>query len=566
MRQGTSAAGSASSPAEERSRVSEYKDQAVLQVRTLEDSQEDRSRKQARPGGHRRLRGRIKLLLGGIAGVALCVAVIAFILGTAAPRVPPTVQETAHQDGTISEYDAAIPVNTVFPTQKTLVLTLEQPGSIKPWAQAELYAKVSGNLKWIQRQPTPELAVQWWARDLAAVALMPCGLPFASVANLAANANLAVAQSPQKDIGSSVTAGELLLEIDVPDLVQEIAQKQALLEQKVAELEHTRTTIATFEAAVEAANAQKKQAEADVKKSESEHIFCSKQLRRLMELAQDKAVTEEVVDEKHNHVAAALAAWESSRAKVQAVQAELSVISSKLATARADIQIKGAQVQVAREELHRARLLADYARIRAPFDGIIAFRGVDEGDFIQNASTGQTRLLMTVMAVDKVRVVLQVPEEDSPWVQVGAEATIHVDARRKTSWYCLGRVSRKSDSLDSPTRTMRVEIDLDNADRKLKPGMYGQVALTLQKLENAQAIPATALYSRKTENYILVLRDGVARRQRVRVRYDDGKELEVVKIIDGKEIPLDGTDALIVSNKGEIGDGQKVRATPLNGY
>lgn len=565
MGQDPSAAESAFSAADEQLCTSENGNQTVLQVRTPENSGGASFRERV-PGDNRRLRRRIILLVGGTAGFALCGALIVLILGATGTRTGSAAPETAHQVGSVSDDGAAIPVNTVFPQRKTLVLTLEQPGSIKPWAQAELYAKVSGNLKWIQRQPTPELACQWLARDLAASALTPLGLPFAWFANRAANAHLALGQGPQKDIGSLVSAGEVLLEIDVPELIQDIAQKQALLEQKVAELEQAHTTIATFEAAVEAAKAQRKQAEADVKKSESEHIFCSKQLHRLRGLAHDKTVTEEVVDEKENHVAAALAAWESSQAKVQAVQAEMAVISSKLATARADILIRGAQVHVAQEELERARLLADYARIRAPFDGIIAFRGVDEGDFVQNASTGQTRLLMTVMAVDKVKVVLQVHEEDSPWVQVGAEATVHVDARRKTNWHCLGRVARKSDSLDSQTRTMGVEIDLDNADRKLKPGMYGQVTLTLQKIENAQAIPATALYSRKTDNYIMLLQDSVARRQRVRVRYDDGKELEVVKLIDGKEIPLDATDELIVSNKGELADGQRVKATPLNGH
>lgn len=517
-----------------------------------------------RSGPRSRERRRLIWLAAGT--VALGVGVIVLMLAVGGSHPASAGLNGSHKSRSVSEESTGIPVNTVFPHQKTLVLTLEQPGSIKPWAQAELYAKVSGNLKRIQRQLTPELAGQWWAGESTAVCQMPLGSPLACIAQRAVQAHLALAQAPQKDIGSFVTADEILLEIDVPELIQDVAQKEALLQQRKADLDQAHTIIATYEASVAAARAQKRQVEADVKKYESELIYCSKQLRRLQELARDKTVTEEVVDEKQQHVATAQAAWESSQAKVQAVQADLSVIISKSATARADILIKSAQVHVAKQDLQRARLLADYAWIRAPFDGIITFRGVDEGDFIQNASTGQTRLLMTVTAIQKVRVVLQVPEEDSAWVEVGSEATIHVDARRKTSWQATGRVARKSDSLDSQTRTMWVEIDLDNSDRKLKPGMYGQVSLTLQKIENAQAIPAAALYSRKTENYILLVRDGVARRQRVRVRYDDGKELEVVKLIDGKEIPLDRTDELIVSNKGEIGDGEPVKATPLSSH
>ena len=117
-------------------------------------------------------------------------------------------------------------------------------------------------------------------------------------------------------------------------------------------------------------------------------------------------------------------------------------------------------------------------------------------------------------------------------------------------------------SLDLLTRTMQVEIDLDNQDGRLMPGMYGQVTLALQTIPDAQAIPSTALYSRRGENYIIEVRAGRAYRQQVRVRYDDGKEVEVVKLIDGNEIPLNGSEELVISNKGEIAEGQRVSNMP----
>jgi hypothetical protein len=93
--------------------------------------------------------------------------------------------------------------------------------------------------------------------------------------------------------------------------------------------------------------------------------------------------------------------------------------------------------------------------------------------------------------------------------------------------------------------------------------MYGRVTLTLQRIPDAQAIPATALYSRLGENFIIEAKEGVARKHKVRVRFDDGKEVEVVKLIGGKEIPLNGSEDLIVSNKGEIAEGQRVKTTAL---
>jgi RND family efflux transporter MFP subunit len=453
---------------------------------------------------------------------------------------------------------AGVSVNTVRPQKKTLERTLVQPGSIEPWAQAELFAKASGYLKSIQRAATPHLAA-----DLVAQTMAVSGPPVACAARLAAGTRVAMWQVPRKDIGTPVTAGELLLEIDTPDRLQEIVEKEALLAQRQAELEAAQTALATFEAAIRTARAQKAQAESDVRRFESEHIFRSKELVRLKELVRTRTVTPESADEKENQVNAALAAWESSQARVQTAEAEITVASSKLAAARADIKVKEALVQVAREALRQANIQADYGRIYAPFDGFITFRGVDEGDFVQNATSGQPRKLMTVTAMDRLRVVLQVPEKDAPWVHPGTGITMVLDAR--TGWQVHGHVARTANALEPQTRTLQAEIDLDNRDRQLLPGMYGQVTLTLQKIKGAQAIPATAVYSRRGENFILQVQNGVARRQRVRIRFDDGKEVEVVKLLGNEEVPLDGSEELIVSNKGEIADGQRVHATPLTG-
>ena len=121
-----------------------------------------------------------------------------------------------------------------------------------------------------------------------------------------------------------------------------------------AELDAAHTSLTTLEAAIESANAQKVQAEADVRRFESEHAFRTKELKRLKELVLSRTVTEEIADEKQYQVHAALAAWESSKARVQTAQAEIAVVSSKLAAGRADLKVKDALVQVAKEEVQRA--------------------------------------------------------------------------------------------------------------------------------------------------------------------------------------------------------------------
>lgn len=453
----------------------------------------------------------------------------------------------------------ALSVNTVRPERKTLVRIFQQPGSVEPWAEAELHAKVSGYLKSIAREVTPEVAAEWTALALASFLPGPGEPPAAAALQFAAGAHRALSSAPEKDLGSTVRAGEVLLEIDAPERVHAIVEKEAAVHQREEELEQARTMIDTFAAAVEVAKARQVQAEADVKRYHAEHALRLRELERVSDLVRHQALEPRLQYEKEAEVAAALGAWESSRAKVQGAAADRAHATTELATARSNVRVKEAQLGVARAELHGARVLANYAYLRAPFDGVITSRNVDEGDFVQNARSGQPRPLMTVTAVDRVKIALQVPERQAIWVRLGAEAVVHLDAR--TSWEVTGHVARIGPSLDQNLRTRRVEIDLDNRDGQLMPGMYGQVSMTLQRIENALAIPATAVYSRRGENYIIVARDGVAHRQRVRIRYDDGKELEVVKLVGNAEVPLNGSEELVVSNKGEIADGQRVRTT-----
>jgi RND family efflux transporter MFP subunit len=414
-----------------------------------------------------------------------------------------------------NESAKVLPVSIVHPQRKVLLRTLDQPGTIKPWAEAELYARVPGYLRWIAREPDrPEQAVDLVVRNLSAVTW-----PYSSVSSavaLAANGHAWLWQLPQKDLGSRVQAGEVLLRIDVPELEQDVLQKASRCHEAEAELQQARANLGTFEAAVQ---------------------LSSLQLARLRDLAKNNTVTKEIADEK---------------------QAELSSVSSKLAAARAEILVREARLRVAQDELRRAQIMADFAEIRAPFDGIITFRGVDEGDFVQNASSGQTRQLLSIADIHRVKIVLQVPEREAGFVQTGAPALVRVDALDK--WEVSGKVARVSHALDQQSRTRQVEVDLDNRDGKLLPGMYGVVALEVQRIDKALAIPATAVHSQRGENFILVVRDGIAHRQKVRILFDDGKELQVVKLVGKREEPLNGMEELIVSNKGEIAEGQRVRA------
>lgn len=469
-------------------------------------------------------------LCGGLLAVALLVLFSSSLFSGQG-----RVQATTPQGEAPREEGKAIPVKTRKPMLKTVSRVLEQPGSVKPWAQAELYAKASGYLKAIKRDIPSSLAAK----------IKPESEEWKRL--------------PLINIGSFVEEGDVLLDIDAPEVLQDIAQKESLLKQADTELELARTTVATFQAQIQAAEAAKFQVEAEVGKVVSEQKLQEKSLDRLRQLAREKAIRDELVDEQQNRLNAAISSVDSTRAKVKAAEADYLVVSSKMSTARADVLVKEARVQVAKDELKRARVMADYLKVRAPFSGVISSRKIDEGDFIQNSTTGQTKPLFVVTDISKVTFTIDVPERESRWVRVGTEVILHLHGIEDGT--IKAKVSRFAPILDAQTRTQRVEIDLENKDRKLLPGMYGEANLILQKIDNAYTLPATAVYSREGLNYIMVVEQGVARRYRIRILFDDGKEVVVAKLVDNKEVPLTGTEEIIVSNKGEIAEGQTVIAS-----
>lgn len=454
-----------------------------------------------------------------------------------------------------------ISVNTVHAVRKTLIRQVEQAGSIMPIAQAELFAKVPGYLKFIQREWTPAEAVEQVSQSIINIQLAPCISPAVLMTDGLGALQSLQRRAPLKNIGSFVSEGEVIMMLDIPELRSDVAQRQSVLMQREAELVQNKAMLLTYEAGLEAALSKQKSAVAELHRAQAECDFRIGELERMQSLVKERTVTEELVAEKRNQVNAAKAACEAAQAKIDTEKAEYSVATSKLNAARADLLVKQALVAVARDDLQRARDLAQYAIIRAPFDGVITARNVDEGDFIQNASTGTSLLLMTVTALDQVRISLQVPEKEATLTRIGTEAIIRMDAQESSQ--IKATVSRTARSLDTQSRTMRIEIDLDNADHKLMPGMYGHVNLVLQRLENAMAIPSTAVFSRRGDNYIVLADKGIARRVPVHIHFDNGEELEVAMVLDHKEVPLTGNEELIVSNKGEIGEGQRIKAIPL---
>jgi membrane fusion protein, multidrug efflux system len=254
-----------------------------------------------------------------------------------------------------------------------------------------------------------------------------------------------------------------------------------------------------------------------------------------------------------------LAERERAQAEVEVAEAEHKRLAEArdtapdLVTPQAVDAAEGRRA-VARANLKRIQTLLGYARLTAPFAGMVTKRWVDVGAFVPAAtssSAAKTSAVLTLMDLGRVRIDAAVPESEVPSVRKGLPA--EVSAAELPGRSFPGSVTRIAYALDDATRTMAIEIELPNADHALRPGMYVQVQLAVERKAEALLLPAQALVAEKQGSFVFAVVDGRARKVAVKTGHDDGVAVEVLA-------GLTPQSAVVVSGKQGLVDGQAVRA------
>jgi RND family efflux transporter MFP subunit len=205
--------------------------------------------------------------------------------------------------------------------------------------------------------------------------------------------------------------------------------------------------------------------------------------------------------------------------------------------------------------MERNQTLLSFAKITAPFNGVITMRYVDPGAFVPAAtgsSTPQGAALFTLMDFSTVRVQTGAPEMEVPFVHAGQPVKVSLEQLPGKSFD--GKVSRLSYALDEATRTMLVETDLPNPDETLRPGMYATVKLGVEQHDNALLVPVEALVMEKTVAFVFKHTEGKAKKSPVTVGFNDGTNVELLKGVESG-------DQIILSGKLTFADGQSVQAS-----
>jgi RND family efflux transporter MFP subunit len=393
---------------------------------------------------------------------SLCLLVVAASGFLAVRGYPVPTKPRQEKEG--AEWDTGPVVQVVRPQPGGMDRTTTQPGSAIAFESVQLYAAVSGYLKTLN-----------------------------------------------VDIGSKVKKGEVLAVIEVPELLKQLQRQKAGVDQMNAKVLQMRASKTVAEAQLGAAKAKVKQAIANAKSAKAWVSFREKQLQRMQDLFASRSVEERLVDEAKEHYETAVESFNAAEETITGSKANQDASAARIILAAADIEAALAEVKVAEAELEKTQELVNYATISAPFDGVITKRTVFPGDFIRAATGGMSGPpLLTADRTDKLRVVVDVPDRDAPYADVGDEATIEVDALPGLLF--KAPVARISEAEDPQTRMMRVEIDLPNSAGKLRHGMYGRVTIVLEKAINVFALPPSCVIHKtdKGKGEVFVVRDNKA--------------------------------------------------------
>ena len=328
-------------------------------------------------------------------------------------------------------------------------------------------------------------------------------------ANVFARATGYVAER-KVDIGSIVKQGDVLVRIASPDLDRQLDQAVAQLGQ--------------VQAALGQAVAQVSLAEANLKLGN-------------LTFARSDDLVKKGFDTYQNH---------------DNQQANVSTQQANVANAKAGVKVAEANIEAQQATVNRLRTLTEFESVRAPFDGVVTVRNVDVGDLV-NADTGGGTPMFTMVRDDVLRVSVHVPQSLAIAMREGLDAKVQVSELPGRTF--AGKVARSAGALLSSSRTLSVEVDVDNAAHILRAGLFVNVSFAIPREHPNVVVPAEALiFNQQGLRVAVINEDKSVHMQPVTVYRDFGSTIE---LSDG----LRGGESIVLSPPTSLQQGGKVKVT-----
>ncbi len=195
-------------------------------------------------------------------------------------------------------------------------------------------------------------------------------------------------------------------------------------------------------------------------------------------------------------------------------------------------------------DVDRLAQLQSYENIYAPFDGVITVRNTDVGHLINAGAGGPAAELFHLTAIKVLRIYVAVPETDAPAMRIGARPTVTVDEYPGESF--PGVLARTDNAINPTSRTLRVEVDVDNAEGKLLPGAYAYVHFSLPEKAGSVTVPSNTLLFRSEGLRVGVVHGDIAELVPVTIGRDYGDKVEVLSGLGPHDqVILNPSDSLI---------------------
>jgi RND family efflux transporter MFP subunit len=390
------------------------------------------------------------VIAAAVAGVGILAALL--VIGL----VPRHEQANELQADAAAAENAPVLVNIAKPVRAAETVQITIPGTLRPWQEVSIYARTAGYLK------------KFYV-----------------------------------DISNQVEAGQLLAEIDTPEVNQELRQSQAAL----------------------------LQTKAAVTKATADRDLAKVTWGRYQQLTAPNYVSQQEADEK---------------------QAALHVAESALESAQANVTAAEANVQ-------RLTEMQSFQKVYAPFAGVITGRGYDVGSLIiANPTATDVKPMYKIAENDVLRAFVNVPQSASLQITKGMDVKVTVRERPGRSF--AGKVMGTTNYLDPANRSLLTEVKVTNVrepggEFALLPGMYVQVSFEVKRTTPPLVVPGPAVVNDAQGTQVAVVRgDGTAHFQKVTLGQDFGKEVEIVEGLTG--------DEQVITNPGErVVEGAVVRAS-----
>ena len=299
------------------------------------------------------------------------------------------------------------------------------------------------------------------------------------------------------DIGDGVKAGQLLAEIDSPEVDMQLEQARATLEQVNASLQQAEATL--------------EQTRAQLSNAEANEAMADLTMKRYEPLRGTNAVTAQDFSQKETDVKTTHAAVVAGRAAIVSDQAKVAAAHANVTAAQADMR--------------RLEVLKSFELVTAPFDGTITLRQTEAGALITAGSGTAGQPLFHIARTDPVRVFIDVPQAYAGSIKTGQEAKLLVREFPGNAY--VGKVARTAGAIDIASRTLHTEIHVPNPGGELLTGTYAQVKINIVHDQPELILPGSALVVNAEGTQLALVKDGHVHYQKITVDNDFGASFSV---------------------------------------